>query len=101
MFKTYDEPESPNDGACLIYMMNRTRQIRGPYLTHIYQQKERNTPGRAKILTHGHLDFPASTSRYAVVGFRKKTAGKPSTWNVCYPASSVFCSQNRNSFFDS
>ena len=29
MFKTYDEPESPNEGACLRYMRNRNRQMRG------------------------------------------------------------------------
>ena len=29
MFETHDEPESPNEGACLGYMMHRNRQMRG------------------------------------------------------------------------
>ena len=30
--KIYNEPEQPNEGACLRYKMNRSRQVRGPYL---------------------------------------------------------------------
>ena len=33
MFKIYDEPESPNEGACLRCMMNRNRHMTGPYLS--------------------------------------------------------------------
>ena len=29
LFKIYDEPESPNEGVCLGYRMNRNRQRRG------------------------------------------------------------------------
>ena len=29
MFKTYEEPESPNEGACVRYMMNPNRQMGG------------------------------------------------------------------------
>ena len=28
MFKIYDESQTPNEGACLSYMMNRNRQMR-------------------------------------------------------------------------
>ena len=28
MFETHDEQESPNEGACLGYMMHRNRQLR-------------------------------------------------------------------------
>ena len=29
VLKMYDEPESPNEGACLKLVMNRDRQMRG------------------------------------------------------------------------
>ena len=31
MFKIYDEPESRNEGACLRYMMNSNREMRGMF----------------------------------------------------------------------
>ena len=33
MFKIYDEPESPNEGACLRCMMNRHRQMTGRWIS--------------------------------------------------------------------
>ena len=34
MFKIYEEPDLPNEGECLRYIMNRRRQIRS-HVVHI------------------------------------------------------------------
>ena len=39
MFKIYDESESPNEWACLRYMMNRNRQS-GGVLLKIYGESD-------------------------------------------------------------
>ena len=31
VFEIYDEPEPPKDGACLRYMMNRNREMKGVF----------------------------------------------------------------------
>ena len=38
MFKISDEPELPNEGACLRYIMNPDRQMRGVF--KVYDQPE-------------------------------------------------------------
>ena len=38
VYKLFDEPESPNEGACLRYMMNRHRPMRGVF--QIYDEPE-------------------------------------------------------------
>ena len=35
VFETYDEPELPNEGACLGYMMHRCRQKKGARVTYM------------------------------------------------------------------
>ena len=35
MFKIEDEPEPPNEGACLRCLMNGNRHMRGPYLRYM------------------------------------------------------------------
>ena len=49
VFKIYDEPESPNEGACLRYMMKRNRQITGQFT--IYDEpKSPNEGARLRCL---------------------------------------------------
>ena len=46
VFRMYDEPESPNEGAFLRYMMNRNRQIRRQFKIHdIYDETESPNEG--------------------------------------------------------
>ena len=43
--KIYDEPEQPNEGACLRYKMNRSRQVRGPYLRYMMNRNRQMKGG--------------------------------------------------------
>ena len=41
----YDEPESPNEGACLRCMINRNRHMRGPYLRYMMNRNRQMRGG--------------------------------------------------------
>ena len=45
MFKIYDEPESPNERACLRYMMKTESPNEGPCLRHM-MNRNRQMRGR-------------------------------------------------------
>ena len=49
MFKIYLEPESPNERACLRYMLNRNRQMRGGGLRYMLN-RNRRSPMRGRVL---------------------------------------------------
>ena len=48
MLKLDDEPESPNEGACLGYMFNRNRQTRGMF--KIYEAPAPASPNQGPSL---------------------------------------------------
>ena len=49
MFKIYDEPESPHEGACLSCVMNRNRQMRGACLRYM-MNRNRHMKGRVYVV---------------------------------------------------
>ena len=49
MFKIYLEPESPNEGPCLIFMLNRYRQTKGGCLRYMLN-RNRRSPMRGRVL---------------------------------------------------